>query len=778
METAPSISFQSQRYKRRLLKDKLSRWLIKVGGVSVIVVIALMFLYFISITAPLFKSASATKLHDFTLQGENQTDSLLLSVDEQLQMGMRLSKAGEVTFFSLKNGEIKTRHQLSETADHVSAFSWLPGQEDAFIVGFNNGNIHIAQPKYSINYKDGVGTVAASLTTPYPSDILASAYTTTAIGLVAASNTDNGLLLATFADNSLVLNRFIKAESLWDDADSYDTESTVIATNIKQPSQLLIDGDQRWLYIADKQGNIELFNIANNEPPKLIDQQNLLLGHNQNNSTAVSVNTTKEKHENKPNEMPPDNRLVNLSFLTGSLSILATDAKGNVSQWTPVRDHGNNYQLKRVRTLESKGASVAHIFPEKMTKGFASINDDNSLHLFHTTSERHLLNQPLNQSLSQKTITNGAIAPRSNALLVEYDNHHMELWQLHNEHPEISFKALWQKVWYENHDRPKFLWQSSSAANDFEPKFSLMPLTFGTIKAAFYAMLVATPLALMGAIYTAYFMSKSLQNIVKPAIEIMEAIPTVILGFLAGLWLAPFAEKHLMGILAILLLLPPGILCFAYAWDRSPRKLKEKIPGDWQPLLLIPVIILIATVCIQLDSPVEQLIFGTEFRHWLSDQGVDFDQRNALIVGIAMGFAIIPTIYSITEDAVHCVPSSLINGSLAMGATHWQTMMNIIIPTASPAIFSAVMIGFGRAIGETMIVLMATGNTPIMDVNIFEGMRTLSANLAVELPESEVGSTHFRILFLSALILFAFTFLLNTVAETVRESLRNRFSKV
>ena len=145
------------------------------------------------------------------------------------------------------------------------------------------------------------------------------------------------------------------------------------------------------------------------------------------------------------------------------------------------------------------------------------------------------------------------------------------------------------------------------------------------------------------------------------------------------------------------------------------------------------------------------------------------------MVGFAMGFAVIPTIFTIAEDAIFSVPKHLSDGSLALGATAWQTLMNVVLLTASPGIFSAIMMGLGRAVGETMIVLMATGNTPIMDWNILEGMRTLSATIAVELPESEVGSSHFRILFLAALLLFVFTFAVNSIAEWVRQRLRARY---
>jgi phosphate transport system permease protein len=143
-----------------------------------------------------------------------------------------------------------------------------------------------------------------------------------------------------------------------------------------------------------------------------------------------------------------------------------------------------------------------------------------------------------------------------------------------------------------------------------------------------------------------------------------------------------------------------------------------------------------------------------------------------------MGFAVIPIIFTIAEDALANVPQRLVSASLALGATRWQTALYVVLPTASPGIFSAVMIGFGRAVGETMIVLMATGNTPVLDWSMFTGMRTLSANIAVEIPEAPYGSTLYRVLFLAALLLFAMTFVVNTLAEAVRQRLRERYQRL
>jgi phosphate transport system permease protein len=153
-------------------------------------------------------------------------------------------------------------------------------------------------------------------------------------------------------------------------------------------------------------------------------------------------------------------------------------------------------------------------------------------------------------------------------------------------------------------------------------------------------------------------------------------------------------------------------------------------------------------------------------------------QRNALVVGFVMGFAIIPIIYTIAEDALSAVPAHLRAASLGAGATPWQTAVRIVLPTAMSGLFSAVMIGLGRAVGETMIVLMAAGNTPVLDMNIFNGFRTLSANIAVELPEAVRDSTHYRTLFLAALLLFAMTFAVNTVAETIRLRFRKRSAQI
>lgn len=447
---------------------------------------------------------------------------------------------------------------------------------------------------------------------------------------------------------------------------------------------------------------------------------------------------------------------------------------GVLAQYFMLRDTGRS-GLHRVRSFDTDGTVIQGLLPEHRRKGFVGIGNAGEVQLFHSTTRRRLFSDTLNDEV----ILQSALSPRADMLVSLDQTGVLHSYRVVNKHPDISWAVLWDKVWYESYPEPDYIWQSSASTNDFEPKYSLAPLAFGTLKAAFYAMLVAAPLAVCGAIYTAYFMAPVLRRKVKPLIELMEALPTVILGFLAGLWLAPFIEENLTGVFTLLILMPGGVLLFAWLWSRLPQHLSGRLPEGWHAIVLLPVACLLGWLSFALNDPVEVWLFGGDMRSWITtDLGISFDQRNALVVGIAMGLAVIPTIFTIAEDAIYSVPEHLSYGSLALGATPWQTLTGVVLPTASPGIFSGLMIGLGRAVGETMIVLMATGNTPIMDANIFEGMRTLAANIAVEMPEAEVDSTHYRVLFLAAFVLFLFTFVVNTLAELVRQRLRNRYGSL
>ncbi|MGH8472351.1 MAG: ABC transporter permease subunit, partial [Gammaproteobacteria bacterium] len=441
------------------------------------------------------------------------------------------------------------------------------------------------------------------------------------------------------------------------------------------------------------------------------------------------------------NAVPNGAHITALEYLSGGSSVLTGDSRGRITQWFPLRARDNRYTLARVRDFRDQTRPITGIAPEYFRKGFVATDESGSIGLYHTTAHRTLLvTQATGQALSHV-----AMSPRADALITLDGAKALRVYTVHNEHPEVSWSSLWGKVWYESRQQPEFIWQSSSAAGDFEPKFSLTPLAYGTLKASFYAMLFAIPIAVMGAVYTGYFMSPAMREIVKPTVEIMGALPTVVLGFLAGLWLAPLVEQNLPGVFAALLMTPLSMIACAWLWSRLPASWRQAVPEGWEAAMLMPVIALSIMLSMGLSEPLEAFLFDGNMRDWLGRElGLAFDQRNSLVVGIAMGVAVIPPIFSISEDAIFSVPRHLTLGSLALGATPWQTLVRVVLLMASPGIFSALMIGMGRVVGETMIVLMATGNTPIMDFNLFQGFRAMSANIAVEMPESEVNSTHFR----------------------------------
>ena len=737
---------QSRLNRWRDSKDFLARHSIAFGGLGVIFAIVLIFFYLFYVVYPLFIPASAESQSGYPVPGA-QGPSMYLAIDELNQMAVRYGWDGEVLFFQVKDGSLVERIKLP--FDRITAFAeGIPGSS-LTLLGLENGRGLIVKHGFEVSYPDDVRTVTPAFNYPYGTEPLELDSNGSAINRVAFNDGEDRLLVVAATDDGrLILNSFAKEESLLEEEVTLEREVTELEGVDINVDYLLLNSDQRHLDLASTRGELIHFNISDPDEPKLVERIELF-------PDGVGLNS--------------------MRMLTGGISLLAAGSNGQVVQWFPVRDQDNNYTLTQIRTFYNQQSSIHDIAIEERRKGFIAGDKDGNVSIYHTTAQRNLLRIPV----ANGPIASLVLSPRSNFMLVESEAGRMYGWSIHNEHPEVSWHSLWEKVHYEGYAEPEYIWQSSSADNDFEPKFSLTPLSFGTLKAAFYAMLFAVPLAILGAIYTAYFMAPKMRQIVKPSIEIMEALPTVILGFLAGLWLAPLIESYLPGIFSLLLFLPLGILLFGFGWQQLPEKIRHSIPDGWEAALLVPVIILIGWLAIYISQPLEQWLFAGDMRAWLyNDLGIGFDQRNSLVVGLAMGFAVIPTIFSITEDAIFGVPKHLTFGSLALGASRWQTMARVVILTASPGIFSAVMIGLGRAVGETMIVLMATGNTPVMDFNIFQGMRTLSANIAVEMPEAEVASTHYRVLFLAALVLFMFTFFFNTLAEVIRQRLRKKYSSL
>ena len=737
--------------KWRHIKDVATRYLMAFGGVGVLLAIVLIAFYLLYVVIPMFKSAHIESVSSYSVPGKTATNNTLAyAMEEQREVALRITDQGQGVFFSTNNGDVRKTINLN-IPDGVSITTLAAGDQTQRMIGLglSDGSVLFFQHNYAVTFPDDVRLITPNIFFPFGDQPIQINETGEAIKQLSVQYDDEQATIASHGSQAQInLVNIVKEESFLSDEVEITREESVIPIDTEKIVDLKLDIEQREIYVADLDGNVYFYDVSNKLEPRLVQ---------------------------KVKAVDDDVKITAMEFLAGGISILIGDSTGQIAQWFPVRDAENNYTLQKIRSFNKQKSPITAIAPEFSRKGFVAVDASSEMGIYHTTAHRTVLLEQIDQHALNSIV----LSPRANAALVENDKGELQFWHIDNEHPEISFQSIWGKVWYESRDKPEYIWQSSSASSDFEPKFSLTPLAYGTFKAAFYAMLFAIPLSILGAMYTAYFMAPKMRQVVKPTIEIMEALPTVILGFLAGLWLAPFVETHLPGMFILIICVPLSIIIAAAVWEFVPDHIKHQVPEGWEAALLMPVIIIATIFSIGISQPIENLFFGGNLPLWLStEMGITYDQRNSMVVGFAMGFAVIPTIFSISEDAVYSVPKHLTTGSLALGATSWQTMMRVVLLTASPGIFSAVMIGLGRAVGETMIVVMATGNTAIMDMSIFEGFRALSANIAVEMPETEVNSTHYRILFLGALVLFAVTFFFNTIAEVVRQRLRTKYSSL
>ena len=735
--------------KMRHFKDHFTRWYVAVGGLGVIVAILLIFFYLLSEVLPLFGGAEMEERSRY--QPEWLVESappLMLAMEEQAEVAVRLSEAGQLVFFSTADGKLISEQQLSIPAGvDITSFNVESPTSRQFVVGLSNGQVIIGRHDYRVSYPDDKRVITPSLEFPYGEEPITLDEKGRALDQVTMRVSGKDLALVASVDRELIYQRISTRENLMTGEVSISQQQIPLTPVSGDIQKILVDPLLQWMYVFNGGQYVNVYSLRQNG--------NLLARY--------------------PVVEGAGKQVTSANLMLGGISLIIGDSEGGLAQWFMVRGEGTA-KLTHIRSFDAqRGQAIDNIQGEERRKVFMATDEQGRIGFYNTTGHQNLMVQ----KLDDEPVRTFSIGPRAADLLAEHANGEISFWKVENNHPEISWSALWGKVWYESYPEPDYVWQSTSGTTEFEPKLSLSPLTFGTLKAAFYAMILATPIAIAAAVYTAYFMAPAARRKVKPVIELMEALPTVILGFLAGLWLAPLLETNLPGIVSLVVLTPIAFIAFAFGWSKMPEKVRFMVPDGWEAMLLIPVLLVIGWFSFAMSIHIEAMFFGGDMRVFLTnDLGIDFDQRNALVVGIAMGFAVIPTIYSIAEDAVFSVPNHLTQGSLALGATPWQTMSRVVILTASPGIFSAVMIGMGRAVGETMIVLMATGNTPIMDMNIFEGMRTLSANIAVEMPESEVGSTHYRVLFLAALVLLSFTFVMNTLAELIRQRLRKKYASL
>jgi len=740
LPSARPVSLFRERISRRRLVDRLGRRLVTLGGVAIIGSILAILVVIVIEVYPLFKAPTAAQVG--TIPGGTSSAPLEMGVDEYREVAYLVHSRG-VQFLSLKGGISYPTSVLPglESAQVVTVSP--PSRDGAIALGLSDGRVIPIEVKFSVSHAQGKRTIEPDLVVGTPITVEGKsrpirrlAYLPGKGGITVAQVGPRDFALVTTKETKALIGPSTKEEIR--QALSLPVEGAVTA--------LALDGRGEDLFVGTSSGLVV--------PVSLRDPGDPIVGR------AVQAASR------------PGAGVTALGFLLGDRTLVVGDEAGGVSTWQFVQVDGGEPRLVRLNEFQGHEGPVVAIDPSPRDKGFLTADRTGTVQLHYGTSGSTLLSIQARAG-DLRAVT---FAPKADGLLTADAAGNLSHWTVSNPHPEITLRSLFGKVWYEGYKGPEYVWQSTGGTDDFESKLSLTPLIFGTLKGTLYALLVAVPVALLGGLYASQFMHPTLKGVVKPTVEIMAGLPSVVLGFLAGLWLAPRVEQVLPGLLLAPVVILLLILAAVFAWRFTPATFRRRVRPGTEVSLLIPVVLLGGALSFILGDVLERLLLSGDYRTWLlSVLGLTYDQRNSLVVGIAMGFSVIPIIFTITEDSLSNVPQHLVAGSLALGATRWQTAIRVVLPTASPGIFSAIMIGFGRAVGETMIVLMATGNTPVMDWSIFNGFRALSANIAVELPEAPEGGSLFRVLFLAALLLFLMTFILNTAAELVRLRLRKKY---
>lgn len=755
---APELDVGSRRTRR---VDRLMGWVIRIGGVGILLaVFALFFFIFIQVL-PLFRGAKVA-LAEVAAAVPGQ--ALLLGVDDRGERPFVVAADGSFTFIPMSaetagSAPPPFRRTVPGLAPDfaVSATAYRQRRQQVALAASNGETVlvELAFPPRTEAAFDPARDVTLTITDRIA--LIDGGATLTRIDF--DEHGSRRLVAGTVRrpeGNVVVVQPFSRRRSLFGEG-SWQAEPRQVFTGgfAGQPVSVLVNAIANRVVVATDRGSVHVFFDT---------------------GSGFAVDQVFAPFADQPSP-----RIATMRFLLGGVSICFTSYEGENRVYSLYREPtAGMLQYGLTKEFPAVPGTPLAFAASPRNRGFL-VAGAQYVSLRYSTTETVRWGDELD-FIPQHAVFGG----KYDRFFLLGRDHRLRHYTLDDPHPQAGLRAFFGRIWYEGQPAPVWKWQSSGGSDVFEPKLSLVPLLFGSLKGTFYALLFAVPIAISAAIYTSQFARPEVRRVIKPTMEIMAAVPTVVLGFLGALWLAPLLAARVPSFLLIFAMLPVATWVLAVLVQRLGYTWRRRFTSGWEFALLVPFLVGVAVVAWHLGPWLERLLFVVEdpvtgarvadFRLWWPEvTGTPFEQRNAVVVGFMMGFAVIPFIFTILEDALENVPRTLVYGSMALGANRWQTTWRVVLPMAGSAVFSALMIGFGRAAGETMIVMMATGNSPVMDPGFFTGMRTLAANIAIELPEAPQDGTLFRTLFLGALVLFVFTFIVNTIAELLRHRLRSRY---
>ncbi len=734
--TKPGRAFFGKSLIQRQFADTMARWVVTAGGWIIIASILAILFVIVAEVYPLFKTPSVNLVSTFKAKSVPWS----LGLDPYQDKAYTVENDG-IRFYSLTDKIFESQPELAEwNSAQVTGVS--PSLKNFPVLGLSDGRVYPVNIEFHLVYNsDSQRSIEPRLKAESSVQVRSDGSPVTL--LTHIKNEKGYQIAAQSGPGKISLIQVRLKKTMMGTTRKTMSQDTITIPIEGKITAMVFDEAYDSLLLGTSFGQIFRIDLEDPfSPAKLIGATS---------KPGVSVDR--------------------LDFILGGYTLIVADSEKNVNSYQLQKSETGKFSLKKIYHFPSHNNPVQLFSFSLRNKGFLTGSKE-IINLHYATTRETQIQIPAPDNSSFRA---AMIAPKFDGILASDNSGNLYRWHMENPYPQISLAGLFGEIWYEGYEGPEYVWQSTGGSDEFESKFSLVPLIFGTLKGTLYAMLFAVPLALFASFYVSQFMKPDLKRIIKPTIEIMAALPSVVLGFFAALVIAPQVEILLPGIIIMPLVITALIVIALLAYEFFPG-LRFLAKNGREIYLLIFITCVGGLLSVIVGSLIESSVLMGDHRIWLKEVfAVTYDQRNALVVGLAMGFAVIPIIFTIAEDSLSNVPEHLKASSLALGATPWQTALNVILPTASPGIFSAMMIGFGRAIGETMIVLMATGNTPVMEWSMFNGFRALSANIAVELPEAPEGGTLFRILFLAAFLLFIMTFAVNTVAELVRLRLRKRY---